>query len=72
MTLSKDDKEWIQLTARELVREVLGESLKQHILACPYGKVLLSSKSFVVGVLVGIALLSGGAGFAIAKVVGGL
>ena len=71
MALSEMDKEWIKLTARELAFAATKEVLRQHIDSCPYGKKLLKAKALMVGIGVGIGLVSGATGFAIARAAAG-
>jgi hypothetical protein len=68
LTLTKDDKEWIRLTSEKLIYAVTEGVLETHIKICPHGKFLATSKSLFLGILIGVGLCSGGAGFAVAKI----
>ena len=66
--LSKDDKEWVRLIAKDLCFAVTKEVLKEHVKSCPYGKSLL----FMIGVCIGSGLAGGAGGFFLAKTLVGI
>jgi len=45
----------------EIAREIVKESLVEHIKCCPHGKLMMRNKMFLIGCTVGISL-SGGIG----------
>ena len=60
MALSKDDKEWVKLTTRELVFEVSKEVLASHVTKCPYGQKIVKVKTLLIGVVIGGGLFGMG------------
>jgi len=64
MTLSKDDKDWVKLTIRELVFEVSKEVLASHITKCPYGMKLMKIKWLISGVVFACLAIGLGNGMA--------
>ena len=72
MTLSQEDREWIKLVSRELIREVTENIILEHIRACPHGRSLLVSRWFLVGLSVGCGMCGGGIGFSLAKAILGV
>jgi len=69
MALSPQDREWVQLTARELTFQVTKEVLEEHIKTCPFGKNQYGLKKMIIGVVIGGSIFGGfsGVGFAIIK-----
>ena len=67
MALSRDDKEWVKLTAEKLVYAVTEGVIKEHIKSCPHGRSLLVSKTLLVGIVIGVSLCSGSVGFTLAR-----
>lgn len=59
MALSKDDKEWIKLIAKDVAFAVNKEVLKEHIGSCPYGKKMLIARAAITGLCVGIGAVGG-------------
>ena len=57
MALTDGDK----AMCMEIAREIVKESLKEHINSCPHGKMMVRNKMFLIGCTVGISL-SGGIG----------
>ncbi len=70
MSLTRKDIDEIKLLARDVALEVTKEVLIVHIQGCPHGQAFNKNKAFLVGVVVGVGLFCGGAGFGIAKVLG--
>ena len=69
MPLSKQDRDWVKLIAKELAFKVNKETLELHINSCPYGKKLLFGKASLIGVCVAVGTLSTGVGFGLAKLI---
>lgn len=67
MALSQQDLAEIKLTSQTIAREIIKEVMAQHIESCPYGQAYSRNKAFLVGMLVGFGLLTGGAGVMIGK-----
>ena len=65
MALSKGDTAILKEVARELIKEVLA----QHIESCPYGRSLLVSKWFLIGLCIGSGVAGGGIVAAVFKMV---
>jgi ribose 5-phosphate isomerase RpiB len=61
MALTDGDK----AECKEIAREIIKEVLKEHIIACPYGKVLLASKSMLIGIGIGLTLFGAGTGIGV-------
>jgi hypothetical protein len=60
--LNDQDKDWIRLTAKELVYQVSKGIIKDHIDECPVKKKITGARNFVIGVCVGVGLLGTGTG----------
>jgi len=69
MALSQRDREWVQLTARELTREVLKCMMPEHIEACPHGHTVQKLVAGGKGLLLGLLLASGSVGFALGSLI---
>ena len=72
MPLSDQDREWVQLTARELVYQVTKDVIAAHIKSCPHGKFLLTSKWFLIGFCLGPGVIGGGVGALTIKLLAGM
>jgi len=72
MALTLQDKEWVQLTTKELVREVTLELLKAHEVSCPIGQAFARNKAFITGVIIGVGLFCGSAGYGVARLLQGI
>ena len=72
MSLTDADKELAKYIAKEVVATAVEHIIKEHIEACPHGKNILIAKFFVVGLMIGVGLVSGGAGVLITKLLSGL
>jgi len=64
MTLSDGDKAICAQIAGEIIKEVIAE----HIESCPHGIKLQVSKAYIVGIVLGSGIVSGGVGAAVFKV----
>lgn len=60
MALAKQDKEWVLMTARQLVYDVLRVWQTEHIKGCPWGQKLRMWRALVVGVGIGVGIIAGG------------
>ncbi len=75
MALTKEDKDWIKLLARDVAFKVNKEVLVTHIASCPHGQKMVVGKWLIVGIFVGCAVASGlGAGgvIALARLLAGI
>lgn len=74
MALTEQDRDWVQLTARELTYEVIKGVLAEHVKNCPHGQKQLTYKNIIVGVVIGASFFGGlsGAGFAVVKLLLGI
>lgn len=76
MALTQSDKELIKLIVVEACREILSETIPQvisaHVDSCPHAKVNNKRWYLSLGVVAGVSLISGGAGFGIAKILIGV
>ena len=72
MALTEQDREWIQMTARELCREVIEVVMVEHIKTCPHGKSILIGKWLAIGMLVGSGVAGGASGCIFVKLILGL
>lgn len=54
MALTEGDR----AICREIAREIVHEVLEQHILMCPYGKMIWGGKFFIIGICLGSGLIS--------------
>ena len=61
MSLTDGDK----AECKEIAREIIKEVLIQHIEGCPYGKLLASSKSLLIGIGIGLTLFGAGTGIGV-------
>lgn len=73
MALSKLDMDLIEarseLIAERVVTKVVSDVLKTHIAICPHGRWLASSKRLLVGIAIGIVLVSAGSSAATAMII---
>jgi hypothetical protein len=75
MALPEQDREWIQLIAKELAFEVCKQVLIEHTQNCPHGIKIMKAKTMVIGIVIGLSLtavLSGGSAALVLKMMGGL
>jgi len=57
LALTKQDK----IEIREIARSLMEEVMKEHIKCCPHHNAYLVDKAKVWGIMIGVALVSGGA-----------
>jgi len=67
MALSDSDLKEIKLYAREAAREIVKETIKEHILSCPHGRTLLVARGMMIGMLLMTGITGGGIGAIITK-----
>ncbi len=71
MGLTREEKDWIKLKARDTAFEVTKEVLAEHIKSCPHGMAILKAKWLLIGVTLGPTIAGTGLGFVLAKLFGG-
>lgn len=64
MVLGHDEKEWIRLTSKEIIRQVVSGVIAAHIRNCPHGKKMYGFKHLLVGIGIGACAFGSGLGFA--------
>ena len=64
MILGPDEKEWIRLTSKEIINQVVSGVIEAHILNCPYGKKISSFKQLLIGIGIGALIFGSGLGIA--------
>lgn len=67
MSLSKQEEEWVRLTAESLASEITKQVIIEHIQNCPIGQKFARAKWFLVGVCSGCCVCGTGAGFALVR-----
>lgn len=67
MALTKEDKEWVKLVSEKVMFAVSEKVLTAHIKSCPHGKALLMAKQTIIGIIIGVGVVSGGTIFGLAK-----
>lgn len=65
--LSKDEKEWVKLIAREIAFQAVKEATLEHIDSCPHGKRFSIFRGLLIGVAIGCTLSGGAGGYVLAK-----
>jgi hypothetical protein len=63
MTLDKDDKEHIDMRVEHFLSKALPEALAEHIILCPVAARVTVVKWTIIGVMIGIGIAGGNAGF---------
>ena len=64
MILGNDEKEWILLTSKELIHQVVSGVIEAHIINCPYGKKQYGFKQLLIGIGIGALIFGSGLGIA--------
>ncbi len=64
MVIGPDDKEWIRLTSKEIIRNVVSGVIASHIENCPYGKKQYGFKQLLIGIGIGSVIFGSGLGIA--------
>lgn len=62
MALTDQDRDWVQLTARELTYQVTKEVLEEHIKNCPFSQKQINYKHLIIGIIAGAMAVTGGGG----------
>jgi hypothetical protein len=62
MALTEQDRDWVQLTARELTFEVTKEVLAEHIKTCPLSQKQINYKHLIIGIVIGVTIVTGSGG----------
>ena len=65
--LSSEDREWVKAIAAQIAVESVERALIAFVQRCPHGKTLLRTRWMMIGIGVGVSLISGGAGVAVAR-----
>ena len=65
MALSEQDKEWVQLTSEKLTYAVIEKVMTKHIEECPFGQKQLNYKHLLIGIVIGVLVVSGGGGLSL-------
>ncbi len=72
MALNAEDREWVKMVTRETVFAVSKEVLIEHVKSCPHGKAMLMARQTIIGIIIGIGVISGGTFFGLAKLLSGI
>ena len=70
MALDELDREWVQLTAKELAYKAMKEIVSEHIKTCPHGLMILRSKWLLFGFCIS-PIAGGGIGAMVIKLLSG-
>lgn len=64
MVLGPDEKEWIKLTSKEIIRNVVSGVIASHIENCPHGRKQYALKHLLLGIGIGAGIFGSGLGIA--------
>lgn len=67
MALSDEDREWVKLISEKAMFAVSEKVLIEHVKSCPHGKALLIARQTIIGIVIGVGIVSGGTIFGLAK-----